>query len=240
MATDLQFLPLSPLQEGLLFHALFDVDGEDLYTVQLILELRGCVDAGAMRAAAERLLSAPEFARGVRSDVIGVGANHSAPVVLPWAEADLSGLGAGEQSAEFGRWLDADRARRFDPSRPPLMRFCLVRFAPEWRLVLTHHHLLLDGWSVPVLITELLHLYGAGGYDSGLARQTPYRDYLGWLAGRDRGEAGAAWAEALGGLEQPTFVTARDRGRREIAPDRLAAELSRDLTRSARHGGARR
>src|SRR5580698_1530583 len=232
MATDLQFLPLSPLQEGLLFHALFDVDGEDLYTVQLILELHGRVDAGAMKAAAEKLLRRHPNLRAA-FDQTSSGSLQIIPphVVLPCAAADLSGLGAGEQGAEFGRWLDAARARRFDPSRPPLMRFCLVRFAPErYSLVLTHHHLLFDGWSVPVLIAELLHLYGAGGDDSGLARQTPYRDYLGWLAGRDRGEAEAAWAGALGGLEQPTFVTARDRGRREIAPDRLAVELSRELT----------
>lgn len=148
MATDLQFLPLSPLQEGLLFHALFDVDGEDLYTVQLILELRGCVDAAAMKTAAEMLLRRHPNLRAA-FDQTSSGSVQIIPpqVVLPWAEADLSGLGAGEQSAEFGRWLDADRARRFDPSRPPLMRFCLVRFAPEWySLVLTHHHLLLDGW----------------------------------------------------------------------------------------------
>src|SRR5215467_5243557 len=95
-------LPLSPLQEGLLFHALLDPDGADVYVVQLVLELAGVVDAGVVRAAAE----------GVRARHVnwraGFGRVRSGPVrVIPgrgevaWAEVDLSGLGAGEGEAGF-------------------------------------------------------------------------------------------------------------------------------------------
>jgi amino acid adenylation domain-containing protein/non-ribosomal peptide synthase protein (TIGR01720 family) len=225
---------LSPLQEGLLFHALLDAEGEDVYTVQVVLDLAGRVDAGALRAAAEALLRRHSNLRAA-FELMPSRAVQVIPrrVAVPWAQADLSGLGAGEQAAEFGRWLDADRARRFDVACPPLLRFGLVRFGPErFSLAITHHHILLDGWSVPVLIGELLELYGAGGDDSGLERVTPYRDYLAWLAGQDRDAAAAAWARALGGLAEPSLVAPADRGRRAMLPERLTVKLPRELTES--------
>src|SRR5258708_4779567 len=99
------------------------------------------------------------------------------------------------------RWkllLSEDRAQRFDVATPPLLRFTLVRFGPrEQRLVFTHHHLLLDGWSTPLLISELLA-------NRDLPPVVPYRKYLVWLAAQDREAALAAWQEALAGLEGPT------------------------------------
>jgi len=69
--------------------------------------------------------------------------------------------------------------------------------------VLTNHHILMDGWSTPVLVQELLTLYAQKG-DAGALRAglTPYRDYLAWIAGQDRAAAIAAWQDALAGLER--------------------------------------
>src|SRR6202008_776325 len=96
--------------------------------------------------------------------------------------------------------LAQDRAERFDLSCAPLMRFALIRLAADRHvLVLTHHHLLMDGWSLPVLVRELLTLYEHKGDGTGLGRVTPYRDYLAWLAGQDPARARAALAAAFGG-----------------------------------------
>ena len=62
----------------------------------------------------------------------------------------------------------------------------------------------MDGWSAPVLVGELLAIYGRGGDGSQLPRVTPYREYLAYLAGQDRAAARAAWREALAGLEEGT------------------------------------
>ena len=73
----------------------------------------------------------------------------------------------------------------------------------------------MDGWSVPVLVQELLTLYARRGDGGALPRVTPYRDYLAWIAAQDRGAAVAAWSAALSGLEEPTLVAAaRSRGGR--------------------------
>jgi amino acid adenylation domain-containing protein len=228
-----EIVPLSPLQEGLLFHALYDREGEDVYTVQVVLDLAGPVDAGVMRAAAEGLLRRHPNLRAAFMLLSGRPVQViPRRVELPWADVDLRGVDAGQQAA-FERWLDADRARRFDPASPPLIRFALIRLGAErFSLVMTNHHILLDGWSLPVLIGELLELYQAEGDDSRLEPVlTPYRDYLAWLAAQDSAAAEAAWAEALAGLEEPTLVAPRDRGRRPVRPERVATELSAQVTR---------
>ncbi len=225
-----ELLPLSPLQEGLLFHALLEAgaeDGEDVYTVQFVLELHGQVDGARLRAAAEGLLRRHQ---NLRAGFLAGGSRPvqviPADVELPWTETDRS-----ERPAEFEAWLEADRAARFDPARPPLLRFALVSHgAQRFSLVLTMHHLLIDGWSLPVLIGDLLELYRTGGADGGLAAVTPYREYLAWLAGQDQAAAQAAWREALSGLDEPTFVAPRERGRRAVRPQRVTATVPGDLT----------
>ena len=221
-------LPLSPLQEGLLFHALLEADGEDVYTVQVVVDLEGQVDAWRLRAAAEGLLRRyPNLRAGFRTGGSRAVQVIPAEVRLPWAEVELS----GSDDAGFGRWLDEDRASRFDPASPPLMRFSLVRVGvSRTSLVLTTHHILMDGWSLPVLIADLTRLYQAGGDDSCLPQVTPYREYLAWLERQDKDAAREAWARALAGLEEPTLLAPRDRARRAVRPDRVTAFCPAELT----------
>ena len=116
-------------------------------------------------------------------------------------------LDAAEREQRLAGILAQDRAERFDLASPPLIRFTLIRLsADEHRLVLTNHHILMDGWSTPVLVQELLTLYAHKGDATTLPRATPYRDYLAWIAGQDRAAATAAWQDALAGLEEGTHV----------------------------------
>ena len=107
--------------------------------------------------------------------------------------------------------------------------------------MLTNHHILMDGWSMPVLVRELLTLYAHQGDAAALPRVTPYRDYLAWIAAQDRAAAIAAWREALAGLEEPTHVAPHDPGRAPVAPEQITLSLSETLTtalsRQARRQG---
>ncbi|MCG6495239.1 non-ribosomal peptide synthase/polyketide synthase [Kitasatospora sp. A2-31] len=232
-------LPLSPLQQGLLFHAVYDGDSDgdpaDIYTVQLVFEIEGSLKARAMRSAAEALLRRhanlrSAFVYSKFEDPVQVIPRE---VELPWSETDLSGLSETERQAEWDRWLAADRARRFDLTKPPLLRLTLVTMAPgQYRLVITNHHILLDGWSMPVLLRELFELYGTEGDDSALPPVTPYREYLAWLAKQDRSEAEAAWRKALDGFEEPSLLAPVTLGRGHSLPDRVSVDLSAALTRT--------
>src|SRR5262249_61007394 len=104
-------------------------------------------------------------------------------------------------------------------------------------------HLLMDGWSLPVLVRELLTLYAHKGDCAALGRVTPYRDYLAWIAAQDRAAAVSAWQEALAGGEEATRVAPPDRARLAGAPERVTVALSERLTtglrRRARERGLR-
>ncbi|BCB77235.1 hypothetical protein Pflav_036450 [Phytohabitans flavus] len=223
-----EVLPLSPLQAGLLFHSTLDAEGPDVYTVQSYFELAGPVDAAALRAAGQALLDRHANLRaGFRYLRSGRAvAVVPARVTLPWAELDLSSVDGQERDEGWSRCLAGQRGR-FDPAEPPLLRLALVRFGPvAYRLVLTHQHLLLDGWSSGPLLRELITLYSGGT----LPPAVPYRDYLAWLARRDRAEAEAAWTAALAGLAEPTRIVPADPDRVPAAPRRHTAELPAGLT----------
>ncbi|KAA6214827.1 non-ribosomal peptide synthetase [Streptomyces albofaciens JCM 4342] len=226
-------LPLAPLQEGLLFHALYDGQAPDIYNVQLVLRIEGEADAATLRASAGTLLARHANLRaGFRPRKNGqpIQVIHRT-VPLPWREHDLTGYADGPdmQDAELERLLAADRAERFDLARPPLLRLTLYRLSDRrFCLALTCHHILLDGWSTPLVLSELFTLYGQGGSAAGMPRVTPYRDYLAWLGRQDRAAAEAAWQRALAGLEEPTLVAATDRT--PEVPGRVALELSREDT----------
>ncbi|MFE1948849.1 condensation domain-containing protein, partial [Streptomyces sp. NPDC059524] len=190
-------LPLSPLQEGLLFQVAYgaETEGTDVYTVQMVFELRGPLVEEDLKAAVRGLLRrhpnlrAGFWQQNVERPVQFVP--HEVP--LPWRTRDLTGLGDEERERAVAAYVADDRTERFDPGTPPLIRFGLLALGPDHhKLVLTTHHLLLDGWSMPLLVKELFTLYGSAGDDAGLPPVTPYRAYLGWLAGRDDDAARAA------------------------------------------------
>ncbi|MGA5361274.1 amino acid adenylation domain-containing protein [Streptomyces purpurascens] len=242
--SDLQeVLPSSPLQEGLLFHSLFDRQTPDVYTVQLVFELHGRVDAAALRAAVATLLHRHP---NLRAGFWQQGADQLLQVIpreaeLPWREVDLTGGDGQEQTPEqeqeqdkeqeLARLVDEDRTRRFDPARPPLLRFTLIRLASErYCLVFLSHHLLIDGWSLPNLVQELFTLYSQRGDDTGLPAVVPYRNYLAWLASQDRGAAEEAWREALAGVEEATLLAPAGAGSTVTPPEEIAWELSEGVT----------
>ncbi|TGA95241.1 non-ribosomal peptide synthetase, partial [Streptomyces palmae] len=234
--------PLTPLQQGLLFHALYDTRAADVYTVQLVLELDGPLDTTALRAAGQGLL---DRHASLRARFHHRGLEHPVQLIprhaaLPWQEEDLSSATPAVQEAELARLTAEDSAVRFDVTTGPLLRMTLVRLAPDrHHLMLTLHHLLLDGWSLPVVLHDLLAAYAAGGRTAGLPPAPSYREFLAWRARQDRSAAEAVWRRALDGLEGPTRIAPHaDVDGGEQAPRRIGAALSEELT-TALHTAAR-
>ncbi|MEV5840822.1 non-ribosomal peptide synthase/polyketide synthase [Streptomyces sp. NPDC051985] len=218
-------LPVSPLQAGLLFHAALDSadDGPDVYTVQVSYDLEGPLDADRLRAAAQDLLDAHE---NLRSGFRHLSSGRPVAVVprtavLPWRQLDLVG-----QPEDWTRLLAQER-RRFDPEQPPLLRLLLARTGPgRHRLVLSHQHLLLDGWSLPLLTAELWARYEGRTP----APPAPYRAHLRLLAAQDPATAAGVWAEALSGLAEPTRLAPADPDRAAAVPHTHTVELDTDRT----------
>ncbi|MFI5895175.1 amino acid adenylation domain-containing protein [Actinoplanes sp. NPDC051513] len=214
-------LPLTPLQEGLLFHTQLAADGPDVYTGQLTITLAGPVDAERLRAAGQALLDRRPnlrvaFRRRKNGDTVAIVPTQ---VALPWTTMSLA-------ADELPKFLDDDLTTRFEPATAPLLRMALLSLGPhDHRLVVTHHHLLLDGWSMPLLLDELFALYRG----ETLPPPADFRTYLAWTAAQDRAAATAAWRDALDGLDGPTLLAARPPAR-AMVPERVLRDLPAALT----------
>ncbi|WRZ04759.1 non-ribosomal peptide synthase/polyketide synthase [Streptomyces sp. NBC_00385] len=242
--------PLSPLQEGLLFHHVLEEadaegpDGTDVYVAQVATDFEGPLDGDALRAAGESLLTRyPNLRVAFRQRKSGEWAQLVLrDVTLPWRTVDLRPVPDAEREPQAEREAAEDRDRRFDLGQAPLVRFTLIRLGDErYRFILTNHHILLDGWSMQVLMKDLFALYLAKGDATGLPPVRPYRAFLTWLSEADTAGARAAWADALAGLEEPTLVAALPPGRPPVVPERVLFGLdereSEELTAFAREYG---
>ncbi|WP_116050590.1 non-ribosomal peptide synthetase [Amycolatopsis palatopharyngis] len=220
--------PLSPLQEGLFFHASYDNSALDVYTAQDTFDFDRTLDHSRLRRAVAALLGRhPSLRAGFTSDGVPrpvqfIGAEPRVPLT----ELDLTGLGDAEQRERMTRLLDADRRQRFDLADPPLFRLVLVHLGPGHdRLVLSHHLLLWDGWSQSIVLEQLLALYESDGDENALPAAGSYRDYLAWLAEQDPDRASDAWRRALSGLAEPTLVAPPEAGSAPSIPRKLHLEL---------------
>ncbi|AYF76324.1 amino acid adenylation domain-containing protein [Nocardia yunnanensis] len=196
--------PMTPLQRGLLFQSQLAEGGSDGYSVQAVIDIEADLDPDRLTAAAQALVC--------RHDVLRAGfvaSDSSAVQVIP---ADVAVPCAYREAFDATpEQLDAIAAEEFAVpfavDAPPLIRFlCVAAGKRRYRLIITNHHLILDGWSMPLLFAELLGLYETAGDDAGFAVPVPFRTHLEWLAARDARRAHTAWSEALAGLDGPTLI----------------------------------
>ncbi|CRZ14438.1 non-ribosomal peptide synthetase PstA [Mycolicibacterium neworleansense] len=228
-------LPLTPLQQGLLYHADTALGSDDVYAMQLDVALSGRLDVQRLGEAVQSVVRrhpqlAARFCRQFEQPVQVIPA---VPVV-PWRyiELDANGIGIDDQIEGI---RTAERSAVCDLETQPAFRAVVIHVdGDQYRFVLTTHHIVLDGWSMPILLREIFA--GLGGQR--LPAAAPYRSFVTWLTGRDRAGAHAAWREMLAGLETPTLIGPADRdrlGQRGVGSFRLPGEITGalgDLARS--------
>ncbi|MGM7643954.1 amino acid adenylation domain-containing protein [Nocardia sp. JW2] len=202
--------PVTPLQSGMLFHALLAENSVDPYITQIVLDLDPSVDTERLHTAAQTVLDRHDNLRvAFATDPAGTPLQVVIDDVdVPWQVIDAD-------EATYERIRSADLATHFDMAVAPQLRFTLVRTPQRAHLVVTSHHILIDGWSMPLLLQELLAAYTVGRTRR-LPKPAPYRDYLAWLTEQDLDAARQAWRGALTGLAEPTPLAPVEKGR-EIA-----------------------
>ena len=231
-------LPLTPLQQGLLFHANTAQGSDDVYVVQLSITVTGPLDPHRLHDAVHAMVTRHPHLVARFSD------RFSEPVQIipadPVAGWNYLDFGAElhaenhDSDEQFERLCAHERAAVCDLAHQPATRAALIRIAPDrHRLVLTNHHIVMDGWSLPLLMREIF----AGYYGQRLPAPAPYRRFVSWLVARDLDAARAAWRQVLAGLDTPTLVgpPARSRlGRRAVATFRVPEETTRAIGELAR------
>ncbi|MGM1059511.1 amino acid adenylation domain-containing protein [Saccharothrix sp. Mg75] len=220
-------LPATPLQVGLSFHSLVRGDEDaDVYVVQAMTLLRGELDADRMRAATAELLRRHPALRvhlhtTAAGDVVQV---VPADVTLDWRQVDLRA--EPRRDDLLTEHCRAELERPFTTTRPPLIRFLLCSLgADEHRLVITNHHALLDGWSMPLVGRTLLAVYAElGGGPAAPVAPSP-AEYHRWLADRDHDAALDAWKGALAGVDEGTRLAPAGAASAVDRPERVTVGL---------------
>ncbi|RZD98772.1 non-ribosomal peptide synthetase, partial [Streptomyces albidoflavus] len=205
--------PLTPLQSGMLFHALAEPDSP-AYLEQFVLTLDGVDDPARLADAWQRTVERSDALRvglvweGVREPVQVVRRHAEVPVTF--LDHSATALTEEAQDAFLREFLDEDRARGIDLATAPLMRVTLIRLPGEGRvqLVWTFHHLLLDGWSTAAFLTDVLAEYAVLSGDSTASptARGSFGDYLRWLAGQDQEAGRGHWRRSLAGYEEPVAL----------------------------------
>jgi amino acid adenylation domain-containing protein len=201
--------PLSPLQEGLLFHHLYS-PGTGTYVGQLSCRIEGEIDEAALAESFQRIVSHHPI---LRTSYHWEGLERSLQVVRSIVPTQLqredwvvSGSSV-ELEQRLKVFLRADRERAFDLTRAPLIRLTLILIdgQPRW-MVWSHHHIILDGWSFSMLAADFLTCYEAlrSGREPRLAKRAPYRSYIAWLDRQDLSHIEGYWRRTLTGLREPT------------------------------------
>ncbi|WP_375489176.1 condensation domain-containing protein, partial [uncultured Mycobacterium sp.] len=227
-------LALTSLQHGLLFHTSTAQGGDDLYVLQLDISIAGPLDPLRLRDAVHTVVNrhpnlvarfCDQFDEPVQIIPAGPAAGWR------YVEVDIDNADVNEQ---IKRFCAAERAEVRNVADRPAFRAAVLRTAEDrHRFVLTVHHIVADGWSLPILLREIFTSY----YGQRLPAPVPYRSFVSWLADRNRDAARAAWGEVLGDFDTPTLVGPPGRlelGRRSVASFRMPAETTRAVDELAR------
>jgi len=132
--------------------------------------------------------------------------------VLPWSVLDWRHLTSDAQALGWAALVEQDRHTDFDTGLAPLMRCTIVRTSDRsWLFLWSHHHMLTDGWCLPILTREVLHLYQAMAKGSPilLPKAPQYREYIAWLASQDLELARTYWRQELESFDTPTLLSSQ-------------------------------
>ena len=207
--------PLSPLQEGILFHTLAEEDSP-AYFEQMSIALEGELDQEILVKAWNTVFERHD---ALRTAIVYEGLKQPVQVVLkkrsvPFVFENIEHLDQEAQADCILEWRKKDIKTGFDLGREALLRITLFQTgAQSFNLILSHHHIILDGWSVGVLIEDFFKVYASLRKELPIPGEKPprYREFIKWLKTTSSEESAAYWKASLSGSDGLTSVPAKSK-----------------------------
>ncbi len=202
--------PLSPLQEGMLYHTLDD-SHKGLYIQQMVTDFEGTIERQAFENAWKQVIQRHESLRTsfhTESSEMPLQVVHQ-EVSVPFRWHDWRDLPPEKQDEMWQNKLKTDREKGFILHNAPLMRFEVIRLTNrKWRTLWTHHHIIADGWSVPIILKEVFDFYHASLRNKEFlpAPAVSYSDYISLLLRQDTSAAESFWKKTLSGFREATAM----------------------------------
>ncbi|QLE40069.1 amino acid adenylation domain-containing protein [Nostoc sp. C052] len=201
---------LSPMQQGMLFHTLYAPESE-VYFEQLLCILSGELNFSAFKQAWQQVVARHPVLRSsfYWEEIEKPLQMVSKQVDLSWEQLDWRNFTPDEQQQYLEDFLKCDRQKQFDLSQASLMRFTVIHLKEyTYQFIWSHHHILFDGWSMQIILKEVLAFYEAHqrGEHLRLISSPPYREYINWLQQQNITQAKNFWQKKLQGFETPTLI----------------------------------
>ena len=202
--------PLAPVQQGMLFHSLYDPDS-GVYVLQSSFRLEGALQVEYFQQAWQQVVNRHPI---LRTDFDWQHTDEPVQIVyqsvdVPWIVHDWQHFSTAEQASQLKQFLEQDRVQGFELDQAPLLRLALFQLSPQtYQCVWTIHHLLIDGWCAGAVLREVFTLYEAliHNYSLSLPTAQPYRVYIQWLLQQDLQAAQRYWQGVLAGFKTPTTL----------------------------------
>ena len=222
--------PLSPMQQGILFHSLLTPDAY-AYIPQVCITIDGLTDVIAFQKAWKEVFKRHST---LRTAFRWEKRDQPFQVVyrvleLPWEQQDWREFSSEEQQQRLDNFLEDDRQRGFDLKIPPLFRITLIHLTENrYELIWTQHHLIIDGWSAGLILKEVFQLYQVfhNGADLPIDNCRPYADYIAWLVQQDLSTTEQFWRSQLEGFTTPNIMQVKQSSSSSTKPNYREQEIS--------------
>jgi len=202
--------PLTPMQQGMLFHALYDKDSL-AYFNQFSLRISDTIDVRVFEESWNEILMRYD---NLRTIFITKNVREPMQIILKHQKIDfyfedISGMDRSKQDIYIKNYQQKDKKRSFDLSKDVLLRIALIQLDKKsFQFIWSCHHILTDGWSSGIIMKDFFIIYFAR-----LANKTPvlpevpsYKNYIQWLTAQDIDKAKSYWENYLQDYRQPVSM----------------------------------